>query len=229
MAIVHLEKLSLVDYDEYLTATIFTNGCNFRCPFCHNGALVTSLNQKEIPFEEILEFLKTRINKLDAITISGGEPTLHKDLVNQIKEIKKLDFKIKLDTNGSNPKILKELIENNLIDYVAMDIKNKLDKYNVTTGINNLNINPIIESINLIMSSQIEYEFRTTIIDEFHNKEDIVEIAKMIKGAKKYRLQKYVDRDGCIVSGFHEIEKSVALDIVDTIKEYINDVELRGY
>ena len=217
MAIVHLEKLSLVDYDEYLTATIFTNGCNFRCPFCHNGALVTSLNQKEIPFEEILEFLKTRINKLDAVTISGGEPTLHKDLVNQIKEIKKLGFKIKL------------LIENNLIDYVAMDIKNKLDKYNLTTGVNNLNINPIIESINLIMSSQIEYEFRTTIIDEFHNKEDIVEIAKMIKGAKKYRLQKYVDRDGCIVSGFHEIEKSVALDIVDTIKEYINDVELRGY
>lgn len=229
MAIVHLEKLSLVDYDEYLTATIFTNGCNFRCPFCHNGALVTSLNQKEIPFEEILEFLKTRINKLDAVTISGGEPTLHKDLVNQIKEIKKLGFKIKLDTNGSNPKILKELIENNLIDYVAMDIKNKLDKYNLTTGVSNLNINPIIESINLIMSSQIEYEFRTTIIDEFHNKEDIVEIAKMIKGAKKYRLQKYVDRDGCIVSGFHEIEKSVALDIADTVKEYINDVELRGY
>lgn len=229
MAIVYIDKLSLVDFDEYLCATIFTAGCNFRCPFCHNGALVLNQDTNVIPFSNVLTFLKDRKGKLDAVTYTGGEPTLHPTLKEELKEIKKLGYLIKLDTNGSNPKLLKELIDEKLIDYVAMDIKNSYQKYKIITSSPNLNLDKIKESINIIMNSNIDYEFRTTIIEEFHDINDIKEIANMIKGAKRYRLQKYVDRDSCLESGFHEINKNVAQEWVDILSNDIDDVSLRGY
>lgn len=229
MAIVYIDKLSLVDFDDYLCATIFTSGCNFRCPFCHNASLALNEDKNVIPFNDVLMFLKERKGKLDAVTYTGGEPTLHPNLKEELKEIKKLGYLIKLDTNGSNPKLLKELIDEKLIDYVAMDIKNSFDKYNVTIASFNIDLNKIKDSINIIMSSGIDYEFRTTIIKEFHDTNDIKEIAKMIKGAKRYRLQKYIDRDSCIKSGYHGINKNVAQEWVDILKQDIIDVNLRGY
>ena len=156
-----LEHLSLVDYDSKLTCTIFTKACNFRCLFCHNKDLVACTNLQEIPFEEIMSFLESRKKYLDAVCISGGEPTLFEDLPEVIKTIKKLGYLIKLDTNGTNPDMIQTLIEQRLVDYIAMDIKNDLENYNTTCGVPFVNLFNIQKSINIIQSSGIDYEFRT--------------------------------------------------------------------
>ncbi len=181
---VGLEKLSLVDYDGKLACTLFTEGCNFSCPFCHNRNLAEATFNKAIPFDEILTFLKERVNKLEGVVITGGEPTLMNDLPQKILAIKKLGFLIKLDTNGYKPDVLSYLIDNKLIDYIAMDIKNSLENYHQITGILNINTNNILKSIKLIQESGIDYEFRTTLVKEFHTIEDIKKISKLLKGSK---------------------------------------------
>lgn len=192
MMIGGLHKTSLIDYPGKICAIVFTQGCNFRCPYCHNPELVEpELFQNPIEAEEILFFLKTRIKKLDAVEITGGEPTLQKDLMKFITAIKNMGFLVKLDTNGSNPKIIKKLLNENLIDYIAMDIKAPLKKYTAVTGIK-VNINKIKESIYLIKNSEINYEFRTTIVKPLLTKEDLIEISKLIKGADLYVLQKFI-------------------------------------
>lgn len=226
---VGLEKLSLVDYDGKLACTLFTESCNFRCPFCHNKNLAESTHNIEIPFNEILSFLKTRINKLEGVVITGGEPTLMNDLIKKIYEIKKLGFLVKLDTNGYKPDVLKYLIENKLIDYIAMDIKNSLDKYCLTTGVSNIKIDNILRSIELIKESGIDYEFRTTLVKEFHNVNDIKEISRLLKGAKKYFLQKYVSNDNCINKNLNKIDKEEAECFIELLKDNISFVSLRGY
>lgn len=226
---VGLEKLSLVDYDGKLACTLFTESCNFRCPFCHNKNLAESTHNIEIPFNEILSFLKTRINKLEGVVITGGEPTLMNDLIKKIYEIKKLGFLVKLDTNGYKPDVLQYLIENKLIDYIAMDIKNSLDKYCLTTGVSNIKIDNILRSIELIKESGIDYEFRTTLVKEFHNVNDIKEISKLLKGAKKYFLQKYVSNDNCINKNLNKIDKEEAECFIELLKDNISSVSLRGY
>lgn len=226
---VGLEKLSLVDYDGKLACTLFTESCNFRCPFCHNKNLAESTHNIEIPFNEILSFLRTRINKLEGVVITGGEPTLMNDLIKKIYEIKKLGFLVKLDTNGYKPDVLKYLIENKLIDYIAMDIKNSLDKYCLTTGVSNIKIDNILRSIELIKESGIDYEFRTTLVKEFHNVNDIKEISKLLKGAKKYFLQKYVSNENCINKNLNKIDKEEAECFIELLKDNISFVSLRGY
>ena len=181
---VGLEKLSLVDYDGKLACTLFTESCNFKCPFCHNRNLAQPTNNIEIPFNDILSFLKERVNKLEGVVISGGEPTLMNDLPQKIYEIKKLGFFVKLDTNGYKPEVLHYLIENKLVDYIAMDIKNSLEKYHLITGVKDIEINNILKSIKLIQESGIDYEFRTTLVKEFHTIEDIKNISKLLKGSK---------------------------------------------
>ncbi len=224
-----IEPLSLVDLDGKLACTIFTSGCNLRCPFCHNKNLVLNKDLKTIPFEEILAFLKLRKNMLDAVCITGGEPTLHSDLKEKIREIKKLGYFVKLDTNGTNPDMIKELYEEKLIDYVAMDIKNSLSKYAITCGNPHVNLLNIQKSINYLMNSGIEYEFRTTIIYEYHKIDDILEIANWLKGAKKYFLQKFVDSDTCLQSNLHEVPFISANNFKKEINSFFNKVELRGY
>ena len=226
---VGLEKLSLVDYDGKLACTLFTESCNFRCPFCHNKNLAESTHNIEIPFNEILSFLKTRINKLEGVVITGGEPTLMNDLIKKIYEIKKLGFLVKLDTNGYKPDVLKYLIENKLIDYIAMDIKNSLDKYCLTTGVSNIKIDNILRSIELIKESGIDYEFRTTLVNEFHNEKNIEEIGKLLNGSKKIYLQKFVNREGCITQGLNEVEIKKALEFKCILEKYVSNVNLRGY
>src|SRR5574344_1432040 len=179
MEFVGIEPLSLVDYDDKLSCTLFTSGCNFKCPFCHNSELVLNPHkQKEIPFEEILAYLQSRKGMLDAVVITGGEPTLMKDLKEKIIVIKNMGFEVKLDTNGTSPEVVKDLIDNKLVDYVAMDIKNSFAHYGKSIGLDRFPIEKIKETIDLLKLGLVGYEFRTTLVKEDHTKEDIEEIGK---------------------------------------------------
>ncbi len=223
------EKLSLVDFDDNLTTTLFMAGCPFRCPFCHNGDLVIHPeNAPKIPWEEIKEYLIKRQGMLDAVCISGGEPTLMPDLKEKIREIKELGYIVKLDSNGWRPDILKSLIEEKLVDHIAMDIKNSKEKYCATAGVE-VDMKQILESVDLLMNSGISYEFRTTLIDEFHDEEDIRRIGEWIKGAKMYRLQRFIDSESCIQRGLHQVSLEKAKRFLEILKPYINNLDLRGY
>lgn len=229
MDFVGVEKLSLVDFDHHMSAVLFFPGCNFRCPFCHNSELVIHPERTTpIPFEEILAFLRKRIGLLDAVVVTGGEPTLMPDLIDKISAIKEIGYKVKLDSNGSHPEVIKKLVELNLIDYIAMDIKSSLRTYPHITAVN-LNFDRIKESVQYIMNCGIDYEFRTTLIAEYHTEEDIKEMAKELKGAKRMRLQLFVDSDSCIQRGLHEVDLETAKKYVEILKESIDDVDLRGY
>lgn len=228
MDFVGIDKFSLLDYDENVSVVLFAPTCNFRCPFCHNGQSVLENNQA-IPFDEILDFLKTRTGLIDAVVISGGEPTLMNDLVSKIEKIKELGFKIKLDTNGTNPDVLRKLLRKNLLNYIAMDIKNSEDKYAETVGVTNPLLDKIKESISIIMDSGIDYEFRTTLVAEYHSKESIEKMGKLIEGAKKLYLQKFVDREGVIKKGLHPVEEVWALSFKEILLAHVKQVELRGY
>ena len=228
MDFVGLEKLSLVDYDEKIACTLFMEGCNFRCPFCHNAQLVNKTNNNIIPWDDVLAFLNRRKGIMDAVVITGGEPTLMDDLEDKIIQIKKIGYEVKLDTNGTNFEMVKYLLENQLIDYVAMDIKNSFTKYNLTAGCDNIDLKSIKDTIDFLINSDYEYEFRTTVVKEFHNKDDFIEINEMIKGAKKYRLQKFVDNDYCIKKGLHEIPFDEIKSFIPLLNN-IKDVKLRGY
>lgn len=194
MIIGGFQKLTLLDYPGKLATTVFTTGCSFRCPFCHNPELVvgttnfsSSQNNSE---KEFFEFLKKRKDKLQGVCITGGEPTIQADIVEFIKKIKKLGFLIKLDTNGSRPDVLKKIIDLKLVDYIAMDIKNQIKRYSQTTEVK-VDEERIKLSVDLIMNSKIAYEFRTTVVPGIHTRKDFLEIAKWIKGARSYWLQKY--------------------------------------
>ena len=231
MDFVGIDKMSLVDYDEYLSITLFTEGCNFRCPFCHNGELVLNEHNPIIPWDEIKSLLLERKGKIDAIVITGGEPLIHPDIIDKIKEIKKLGYKVKLDTNGTNPKLLIKLIEDRLIDYVAIDIKNTASKYSLTSGVPNINLSSVSDSIKYLINHKFPHEFRTTLIKEFHTLDDIVGIANMIKGCKKYVLQRYKDREQCIQHGFHEINDEEIKDYIKKAQDSLPGtlVTTRGY
>ena len=181
MEILGLEKVSLVDYGGYVCATIFTGGCNFMCPFCHNASLVKR-NAQAISEAEVLDYLKSRTKLLDAVTISGGEPTLQRDLKQFIYKVKEFGFKVKLDTNGTNPSVLKDLLDENILDYVAMDIKNNFDDYGLITGLKVNLSNRVKESLEILRKSGIKYELRTTLVDEFHNRENIEKLAEDLNG-----------------------------------------------
>lgn len=222
-----MEKLSLVDFDGHLACTLFTGGCNYRCPFCHNSPLIHM--QAPLKFDEIMKFLNSRKKMLDAVVITGGEPTLHHVLPDVIKKIKELGFKIKLDTNGTNPTMLKELIDNKLIDYVAMDIKTSLNEYHIVTGTANPLLDKIKESIDILKTSGIDYEFRTTLVKEYHTEKAIHEIKELLVGAKKLYLQKFVLRETCLNQYLHEIDKDTANNYKTILESAINQVHLRGY
>lgn len=224
------EKLSLLDFDDNISTTLFMAGCNFRCPFCHNSSLVLDpSNAPTIPWSEIKEYLIKRRKMLDAVCITGGEPTLMPDLEDKIREIKELGYIVKLDTNGSHPSVLKKLVEAGLVDYVAMDIKNTKEKYGETIGIRRINLKTIEESVQYLLEKHVPFEFRTTIINEHHTSEDFEKIGQWIKGADRYYLQRYIDSENCIQHGLHAIEKEKALEYKALLEKYINHVSLRGY
>lgn len=194
MKISGFQKLTLLDFPEKVACIVFTAGCNFRCPFCHNASLVTHIdNSNQIGEEEILDYLKKRKGIIEGVCITGGEPLLQPDLEDFIIKIKDLGLAVKLDTNGSYPEKLISLVEKGLLDYVAMDIKNSKEKYPLTAGVENLNIADIEKSVEFLLQNHIPYEFRTTLAKNLHTPQDIVSIATWISGAKKYFLQNFVD------------------------------------
>ncbi|MEG1528370.1 MAG: anaerobic ribonucleoside-triphosphate reductase activating protein [Clostridia bacterium] len=229
MNIYGMEKLSLVDFDSYTTCTLFTAGCNFACPFCHNSSLVQGKDLNKIDTTYIFDYLKKRKHLLDAVCITGGEPTLNKDLPEFIASVKELGYIVKLDTNGANPTMLLDLIKNNLVDYVAMDIKNSLEKYPQTCGVKNVDTLKIKESIDILLSNAVNYEFRTTLVKQFHTEQDMLDISKLIKGAKKYCLQQFVGNENCIDTTLCPIDKDTAQTYADLLKTSIKEVLLRGY
>ncbi|MBQ3962741.1 MAG: anaerobic ribonucleoside-triphosphate reductase activating protein [Erysipelotrichaceae bacterium] len=224
-----LQKLTLLDYPGNMAATVFTGGCNFRCPFCHNRSLVfLNENDSEIANEDIFDFLKSRNKILDGICITGGEPLLHKGITAFIKRVRDLGLKVKLDTNGSNFEALKRLIDEKLVDYVAMDIKNSPEKYAMTIGLENYDLSEIEKSKNYLLENHVDYEFRTTIVREFHEPEDLRKIGEWIRGAKHYYLQNFEDHGTCIQAGLGEVD----LHTLETMKriagEYVEHIEIRG-
>lgn len=233
MKIKGLQKFTLLDYPEKLACTIFLFGCNFRCGFCHNPELVTQDSNPEISKEKILKFLEKRKNQLEAVCITGGEPLLTLEK-NFLIEIKDLGYLIKLDTNGSFPEKLEELLEENLIDYVAMDLKNSKEKYSLTSGVN-VNLENIEKSIKLIVNSGVEYEFRTTIIPELHNEKDLENLGNWIfslleKKPNKYYLQgfknfgKFIDMK---YKNVDDCQKEHLQNLKKISEKYFKKVEIR--
>lgn len=229
MIIGGFQKSSLIDYPEKISAIIFIQGCNFRCPYCHNPELISVTNKQEtVTREQILEFLKLRIGKLDGVVITGGEPTLQEDLPELIKEIKQLGFCVKLDTNGTNPNMLQLLLDEKLIDYVAMDIKASIEKYpQIARTI--VNIENILTSINLLKKSNIDYEFRTTVVKSQLSCADFENIGALIKNAKKYYLQRFLPTKTLNKYFLNETTYSDEefVLIIETLKKYIKNVDLR--
>lgn len=190
-------KNSFVDYPGKVAATVFTGGCNFSCPFCHNGELVKSPGKmKTIPTWEIMDFLEKRKGLIDGVVITGGEPTIYPGLRDFILKVREKGYLVKLDSNGHEPLVLEKLIKENLIDYIAMDIKNSPEKYAETAGLAQIDITRIIKSVDIIKNSGVNYEFRTTVMKEFHNKEDMLRIKDWLAGSKKYVLQNYHPMEG---------------------------------
>lgn len=228
MLIGGLQKSSLIDYPGKISAIIFTQGCNFRCPYCHNPELNFNKGAATIMAAPLLKFLKSRIGKLDGIVITGGEPTLQEDLLEFIKQIKEMGFLVKLDTNGTNPQMLQKLLDEKLIDYIAMDIKAPIWKYSgaVKTRVNTKNI---LNSINILKKSDIDFEFRTTVVKSQLLPEDFEEIGKMIEGAKKYYLQRFVPTKTLDKSFLVQITYSDEefTSIIKILKKYVKQVELR--
>ncbi|KXL53454.1 pyruvate formate-lyase 1-activating enzyme [Anaerotignum neopropionicum] len=229
MLIGGLQKLSLLDYPDRTCCTIFTIGCNFRCPFCHNATIIQDKYEgPKILEKEILLFLEKRKNLLDGVCITGGEPLLQKGLEAFIGEIKALGFAVKLDTNGSFPERLQELIHNKLVDYVAMDIKNAPDKYGQTIGVKNYDISPIKQSISILLSNVVPYEFRTTVVRELHTDEDMFALAQWIKGTQNYYIQNFVNSNDVLARGMSSYSKDELQALLDLIHPLIPTARLRG-
>lgn len=225
MKISGFDKLTLLNYPDKVACTIFTSGCNLRCPFCHNSGLVTN-NYNEISFDSIYEYLKKRVGILDGVCITGGEPLTHADIKDYIKKIKDLGYLVKIDTNGCNPKLLKELIDLKLVDYIAMDIKNIYSKYDITSGVK-VNIDNIKKSISIIENSGIDYEFRTTIVKEFHSTQDIKEILSYISSNSNYYIQNFKNSNDVFnrnLSSFSEKELVEMKNKINNKNIYFRDL-----
>lgn len=228
MKIEALQKLTLLDYPQKMAATVFTYGCNLRCPFCHNALLVTEESHSSIEAEDVLNFLSTRKGMLEGVCVTGGEPLLQPDIEDFLRAIKDMGFSVKLDTNGTFPQKLKDLVRKNLVDYVAMDIKNCRDKYALTSGKLAMNLSAIDESINFLLSGEVEAEFRTTVVRNFHSLEDIIKITDWISGCDRYFLQQFVDSGNLIdesLSGYTDDELK---EIYRQVKRKMPVVKLRG-
>ena len=228
--IIHgLQKTTLLDYPGHVASTIFFGGCNFRCPFCHNMNLVlNAANEPVISEEELFHHLNSRIGILDGVCITGGEPTLQKDLVPFIEKIKALGYLVKLDTNGTNPDVIEELISKKLIDYIAMDIKSSPKDYAKVAGLESFDFDGVKRSISILINGTVPYEFRTTMVKEYHSPETVREIGELIHGARAYYLQSFVDSDFVPNHDLHAFSKNELLEFVEILKPHVETVELRG-
>ena len=234
MIIAGLQKMTLLDYPGKVACTVFLQGCNFRCPFCHNSGLLEAKGTDQIPQEELLRFLQKRVGLLEGVCITGGEPTLQKDLPQLLEEIKALGYAVKLDTNGSRPEVLKELVSRGLVDYVAMDIKNCPERYKETAGISQLDLVNIQQSMIFLMEGDLPYEFRTTVAAQLHSRSDLLSMGKWFqelcpeKKPEKFFLQPYTDRDSVLCGGLSAPESADLQDFLETISPFVHSAEIRG-
>lgn len=229
MTVHGLQKMTLLDYPGRVACTVFTFGCNFRCPFCHNAGLVTAPDPTAaIPAEEVLRFLSTRQGLLDGVCVTGGEPLLQPDIADFLKKIKALGYLVKLDTNGSRPDVLRQLVEEGLLDYVAMDIKNSPAMYPATVGIEGFDVTPIRESVAYLLEGHVDYEFRTTVVKEFHTEASIREAARWIAGAPRYFLQSFVDSGNLIGTGLTGLSPAEMQALQAVAAEFVKETALRG-
>lgn len=229
MQISGIQKLTLLDYPGKLACTIFTDGCNFRCPFCHNAPLVLPDREKQRMDEsEVLELLKKRRGILEGVAVTGGEPTLQADLEDFLAKVKELGYKIKLDTNGTRPEVLRRMIENGLVDRVAMDIKNAPEEYDAACGVA-VDITAVEKSKELLLQGAVEYEFRTTVVKGIHTKESLLSAARWISGAKEYYLQQFKDSGDLVLpNGLSAFDENEMHDLCEAVREIVPTVTLRG-
>lgn len=229
-----LQKMTLLDYPGKVACTVFLQGCNFRCPFCHNSGLLGAAEQPPIAQEELLAFLRKRQGILDGVCITGGEPTLQKELSGLIEKIKALGFAVKLDTNGYRPDVLKVLVSRGLVDYVAMDIKNCPEQYARTVGLSQLEISKIEESMVFLMEGELDYEFRTTVVQQFHTVKEMEVIGQWLQKlcsnqkVKKYFLQCYTDRESVLCGGLSAPEKADLLAFQEILSPRVHSIGIRG-
>ncbi len=229
MRINGFQKMTLLDFPGKVACTVFTGGCNLRCPFCHNALLVTEVADLEvIPEEEVFSVLAKRRGILDGVAITGGEPLLQKDIRAFIEKVRAMGFSVKLDTNGTFPGKLKELVLNGLVDYVAVDIKNCPEKYRETTDAENTDMDAIEETVAFLLEGRVPYEFRTTVVREFHTVEDIVKIGRWIYGAEHYYLQNFVDSGNLIGTDMHAVSREELFAMRDAVTQFVKDVQVRG-
>ena len=228
MKIHGLQKMTLLDYPGKVACTVFFGGCDMRCPYCHNAELLDGSAPSVMSDEELLDFLKKRKGLLDGVAITGGEPLLQKDLPDLAARIRELGYPIKLDTNGNHPDRLDRMIRDGLVQYTAMDIKNSPERYAETIGLPAFDITPIKESAAILLEGRTDYEFRTTTVAEFHDDESFEKIGPWIRGAKRYFLQKFTDRDTVPFGGLHAPEDEQMRRWAGIVRPYVPAVELRG-
>lgn len=227
MNLAGLQKLTLLDYPGVVACIVFTQGCNLRCPFCHNASLTEKSAENSLSEEEVFDFLKSRRGVLEGVVVTGGEPLINSDIADFLKKIKELGYLIKLDTNGTNPKLLSKLIEDKLIDYVAMDIKNSPQEYRYATGVDGF-VENITQSKELLKTDIIDYEFRTTVVRGIHTRESLLELAKWIAGAKRYFLQSYKNSGDILCpSGLSSFDEDELQKISDEIALIVKSVAIR--
>ena len=229
MRIGGMQKLTLLDYPGKVACTVFLAGCNLRCPYCHNPSLVLleKGNAPEIPVAEALSFLEKRKGKLDGVCITGGEPTLHKDLPSLLQQIREMGFSVKLDTNGTDPAMLDQLISEDLLDYVAMDIKNSPSHYVETCGGIDL-LMQVKKSAALLMGGTVDYEFRTTVCAPLHTLQGMEELGHWLKGAKRYFLQPFVVSGALVGGGVDPLHEEEIKALRDSVLPYIPNTQIRG-
>ena len=223
-----LQKLTLLDYPGKVACTIFTGGCNFRCPFCHNASLVLRPGEcRAFSEEEILSFLKKRLGILEGVCITGGEPLMQNGIDGFIAKVKELGYSVNLDTNGSFPDKLKDLVDRGLVDKVAMDIKNSKEKYPITVGIEDYDISPVERSVDILMNGSVDYEFRTTVVKNLHTLDDMVAIGEWITGAGAYYIQNFKDSGDLISTGLEGVDRNTADAFREAISRYVPGAAVR--
>lgn len=228
MKICGLQKTTLLDFPGHVAATVFTGGCNFRCPFCHNSDLLGNDASAAYSEEEVLAFLGKRRGILEGIAITGGEPTLQPDLKDFILKARELGYRIKLDTNGYRPDILKELCEDGLVDYVAMDIKTSRERYSIVAGIPSVDMKKIEESVSFLKGGTVPYEFRTTVVKELLTADDFEKIGLWLEGCSQYFLQNFVDSENVLNPVYSSCTKEELLAFLEIVKPHIKYADLRG-
>lgn len=228
MKVCGLQKTTLLDFPGHVAATVFLGGCNFRCPFCHNSGLLGPEAESLFTENDILDFLKKRKGILEGVCITGGEPTLDRDLEPFIRKIRELGYLVKLDTNGYRPEVLKELVSQGLLDYVAMDIKAGRENYPAVAGVKGMDIRPIEESADFLLSGKVPYEFRTTVVKGLHREEDFQDIGRWLKGDSLYFLQNFVDSDQVLCPGYEAFPLEDLGGFLEILKPFLPRAKLRG-